>query len=155
MPDRWEIERKDVSPRHLWRGLIDILSDSETEAPELIGAILQVVWGIWLLLPGAPYHPTFWVLSSSFPPQLLGIGMLVVGIEQIWAVASGKLRWRKIGVLYSFFLWVFTTWILASKDPVSLACPTAGVLAGAAAYGGFRLSKEINHYRANAQSSHA
>src|SRR5215471_7962204 len=83
-----------------------ILTEHDTEPTELIGGIMLLCWGTWLLLPMQTFKSAqAYTALATIPESLLGAMLLLAGINKVVALRNGNVNWRRLAAMISFGAW--------------------------------------------------
>ena len=129
-----------------WLGrLREILLRQDFEFSELQGGLLEVIWGLWLLLPyyHDPPFEIFRVLLATMRASVWSILFLGVGSCQLAALLARHYLMRRASVFVATMLWIFTALLLGLADWHILSFPLASAFAIGSAWGFLRIG--ISH----------
>ena len=105
-----------------------LLFNYDWEVVELQGAVLMVVWGIWLALPFSTFASTTASASaysglSQFASELIwAIFFLVFGVAQIWSITTGNVKMRRLLIFAACLFWIYVS------ITVGISRPSAGLI---------------------------
>ncbi len=125
----------------------EILLRRDIEYAELQACLLSVLWGVWLLFLNPFDDPRgqhlYGIMMSYAADEIWGTLFLVLGVLQLYALASNKPNERAIFMLFSFAWWsaIFLTQVVAV--PSSMTVPTTFLFSLSSAWGFVRIAAAL------------
>lgn len=133
-----------------------LLSDGTFEVAEVGNAAVGILWGALTLNPYADTFgsaPSFRTLALLAPEWVIGLIVLVGGIQAMAALFHGNLLWRQIATLLGCSTWIFFGGMFMVANPAGLALALYLPLAAFAAWAYLRLTLRRNVLWADSRST--
>jgi hypothetical protein len=116
--------------------LLEIVLHRDFDFAQLQGAIIALVWGIYLLCDRGT--PAYRMLSPNVAPLWLGVMLVLIGTMQVIALTQQSGGFRYTVSILATGVWAFLAILLLRIHANLLITPTAVMFAMGAAFGFFR-----------------
>jgi hypothetical protein len=128
--------------RSLLDRIEEIVLRRDFEFAELQGAILAMMWGVWLLLPfyDRPLV-TYETLLQVAPNEGWAVLFMAVGFGQMYGLVRQKRRLRRFFTFAALLVWLFTSILIGMNDWHALSFPMACAFALGAGWGFIRIGR--------------
>jgi hypothetical protein len=120
--------------------LFEIVNSDSFEFSELQGALIAIIWGIWMLGVG-PNSPTGLHISNVISLGLVGFGSIFVGMAQLLSLGFNVLEFRRITCMAAVILWLFLALVDVNQGWRYATTPLLFLFASGAAWAFWRMGR--------------
>lgn len=102
-----------------WWGMI--LAEHDTEPAELMGGLLKVAIGAWLLLPWSTFSAsrTFQMMAVA-PEWFWGGAFIGIGAFHLYALRKGGVHRRWWAAMIGFTIWFSLAFVFVAANPPAI-----------------------------------
>lgn len=102
---------------------------------------MAVIVGCWVMAMSSSVIPVEFIVSMSKVsyPFWIGFSLTAVGVYQLTALITKRIRWRQVGATLSAAAWLVLFYITVRQDYASIVTPCSLAFTAASVWAQFRL----------------